>query len=160
NQGSYSEALYFLRSGRMAVRVKKGALRETVAYLQPPAIFGELSFITGRACSADVEVVVDADIVSLPKSALATMAKHRDAIVRGLMTVVAERLHDTVTQGAKAPDRPIVLLRNLPHWEAPRAFASALAKSIQRQSGHDTLLVTLSPDPDSPVQSIGDDAHG
>jgi len=70
NQGGYSPALYFLRSGRLAVKVRKGDHRETVAHLQPPAVFGELSFITGRACSADVEVVVDADVVSLPKSAV------------------------------------------------------------------------------------------
>src|SRR5262245_13027654 len=60
SQGAYSEALYFLRSGRLAVRVRKGERIETVAHLQPPAVFGELSFITGRACSADVQVVVDA----------------------------------------------------------------------------------------------------
>ena len=47
-QGAYSQALYFLRSGRLAVRVRKGEHRETVAHLQPPAVFGELSFITGE----------------------------------------------------------------------------------------------------------------
>ena len=46
NQGAPSEALYFLRSGRLAVRVRKEDHRETVALLQPPAVFGELSFIT------------------------------------------------------------------------------------------------------------------
>src|SRR5580704_5986433 len=83
-QGGYSEALYFLRSGRLAVRVRKGDHRDTVAHLQPPAVFGELSFITGRACSADVEVVVDAEVTVLPKGAMATIASCRDKIVHGM----------------------------------------------------------------------------
>src|ERR1700693_1692780 len=101
-QGGDSEALYFLRSGRLAVRVRKGDHRETVAHLQPPAVFGELSFLTGRACSADVDVVV------LPKGAMASIVRCRDKIVHGMMNVLAERLHDTVTQVSQAPESPVI----------------------------------------------------
>ncbi len=142
-QGSYSQAVYFLRSGRCAVRVQKGGQRQTVAFLQPPAIFGELSFITGRACSADVEVVVDGEVAVLPKDAIPRMQHHRDAIFQGLMTVVAERLHDTVTQGAKAVDSPVVLLRNHPHWEAPMSFAAELGRSLARHSGKGTIVINM-----------------
>ena len=45
-QGAKSEAVYFVRSGQLAVRIQRGGWRETVAYLQPPDIFGELSFVT------------------------------------------------------------------------------------------------------------------
>src|SRR4051794_13855888 len=96
-QGAYNETLYFLRSGRLAVRVRKGDTRQTVAHLQPPAVFGELSFITGQACSADVEVAVDADVVVLPKSQISSLGAKREPIIRGMMIVLAERLHDTVT---------------------------------------------------------------
>src|SRR5438093_1368647 len=114
-QGAYSQALYILRSGRLAVRVRKDDHKETVAHLQPPAVFGELSFFTGRASSTDVEVVVDAEIVLLPKEAMVRLARHRDKIVHGLMNVLAERLQDK--QGAKAPESPVVVLKNQPHWE-------------------------------------------
>src|SRR5262249_32826769 len=77
-RGAYGEALSFLGSGRRAVRGRKGERGETVAHLQPPAVFGELSFITGRACSADVEVVVDAEVASLPKTSLASHPAYRD----------------------------------------------------------------------------------
>src|SRR5271165_702031 len=70
HQGEYSKALYFLSSGQLAVRVRRGDRRETVASLQPPAMFGEVSFITGRACLADVDVVADAEVILFPKSAL------------------------------------------------------------------------------------------
>ena len=154
NQGGYSDALYFLRSGRLAVRVRKGDHRETVAHLQPPAVFGELSFITGRACSADVEVVVDAVVVSLPKSAMPRIAAHRDKIVSGMMNLLAERLHDTVSRGPKAPESPVILLRNHPNWEAPGSFAAELAKSLARQTGHETLLVHLSEEPSAEMQPL------
>ena len=151
NQGAHSEALYFLRSGRLAVRVNKGDHRETVAHLQPPAVFGELSFITGKTCSADVQVVVDAEVVSLSKTAIASIERNRDKIMGGMMKVLAERLHGMVTQGAKAPESPVVVLRNMPHWEAPLSFAEELGKSLARQSGVETLVVNLS---DSPAQEI------
>jgi NTE family protein len=142
-QGRQSVAVYFLRSGRLAVRVQRPEGRETVAYLQPGAMFGELSFITGRTCSANVEVVVDADVVSLPKEALAKLPKQRDAILRGMMTLVAERLHDTVTRGTRAANSPVILLRNAPGWQAPVSFGVELARSLGRQTGRETLVVNL-----------------
>src|SRR3972149_3299789 len=51
-QGGASEAVYFIRSGQLAVRIQRATWRETIAYLQPPDIFGELSFVTGRASVA------------------------------------------------------------------------------------------------------------
>jgi len=157
-QGGYSEALFFLRSGRLAVRVRKGDRRETVAHLQPPAVFGELSFITGRACSADVEVVVDAEVTVLSKAAMAKVETLRDKIVHGMMNVVAERLHDTVTKGAEAPESPVVVLKNLPHWEAPVSFAAELGRSLARQSGAEALVVNLSDAPASDIRPISEHA--
>lgn len=140
------------------MRVLKGDRRETVAHLQPPAVFGELSFITGRACSADVEVVVDAEVTMLPKGAMAKLEALRDRIVHGLMNVLAERLHDTVTQGAKAPESPVVTLKNLPHWEAPTAFGAELARSLARQSELETLVVNLVSGESSAIRSLSDHA--
>jgi len=141
-QGGYSQALYFLRSGRLAVNVRKGDRRETVAHLQPPTVFGELSFITGRACSADVEVLVDADVVALPREAVPHL-RNREAVLRSMMTLLAERLHDTVTKGAVTAPSPVVLLRSYPAWEARLSFAAELGRSLARQSGQETLVVNL-----------------
>ena len=42
------------------------------------------------------------------------------------------------------PDRsPVVVLRNQPHWEAPKSFAAELGRSLARQSGCETLVVNL-----------------
>lgn len=143
HQGDYSPAVYFLRSGRLVVRVQRGELRETVAYLQPPAIVGELSFFTGRRIVADVEVEVDAELVFLTKEAFSKLPKEGDVILTGLMGEIAGRLHETMTRGAKVPESPIALLYNHPNWEAPLSFASGLACSLARQTGRQTLLVNL-----------------
>ena len=158
NQGAHSEALYFLRSGQLAVRVRKGDHTETVAHLQPPAVFGELSFITGKACSADVQVVVDAEVVSLAKADLASIETNSEKIMRGMMIVLADRLHGMVTKGPKAPEAPVIVLRNLPGWEAPASFAAELGKSLARQSGAETLVVNLSESPTHDIRPLGERA--
>jgi CRP-like cAMP-binding protein len=142
-QGQQSQAVYFLRSGQLAVRVQRPEGRETVAYLQPGALFGELSFITGRTCSADVEVVVDADVVSMSKEMVHRLPKHRETILRGMMTVVAERLHDTVTRGTRTTEYPVVLLESGTSWPATFSFAVELARSLARQTSRQTLVANL-----------------
>lgn len=153
-QGSKSEAVYFVRSGQLAVRIQRSGWKETIAYLQPPDIFGELSFVTGKACVADVEVVLDAEVLLLPRDAVPKLPQQRETILRSLMKVIAGRLQETVTRGGKMRELPVVLLRNHPHWEAPWSFAWELARSLGRQSGHKTLLVNLGAVNDRPIQDV------
>jgi len=149
-QGKSSSGMFFLRSGRLAVRVQRPEGRETVAFLQPGAVFGELSFITGRTCSADVEVVVDAEVAWLTKDAISKLPKQRDAILRGMMTVLAERLHDTVTRGTRAAESPVILLNNGKGWDAPLSFAAELGASLARQTRRETLVVNIGANPPLP----------
>ena len=142
-QGAEGDGVHFLRSGQLAVRVQRGAWRETVNYIQPPSVVGELSYITGQTCVADVEVVVDAEIVFLPGDAVPRGTVLRAKILQGLTSLVAERLRETVLRGSKAPEFPTVLLHNLPRWEAPRSFATRLAQSLAAQQGRPTLLVHI-----------------
>src|SRR5690349_11038425 len=157
-QGDHSDAIYFLLSGRLAVRVQRGQARETVAHLNPPDVFGELSFVTGKPCVADVEVIVDAETVCLRKEALATLALDRDAILRGLITPIATRLQSTVSRGTRAAELPVVLLRNYPHWEARSSFGAELACSLGRQTGRQTLLVNIGADRDQDIQAMDGEA--
>ncbi|MEZ5400212.1 MAG: patatin-like phospholipase family protein [Bryobacteraceae bacterium] len=142
-QGAAGNGIHFLKSGRLAVLVQRGSWRDTVNYVQPPSVVGELSFITGRPCVADVEVVVDAEFVFLPAEAAPAGSRLREVVLRGLTALVAERLRETVARGAKAPESPAVLLRNLPNWEAPRAFAARFAETLGAQREQPTLLVHL-----------------
>jgi NTE family protein len=153
-QGGASDAVYFIRSGQLAVRIQRGTWRETVAYLQPPDIFGELSFVTGRACVADVEVLVDAEVLLLHRDMIPKLPEHRETILRSLMKVIAGRLQETVTRGAKVRETPVVLLMNSRGWEAPQSFAWELARSLARQTGRKTLLVKLGTKRDDPPTDV------
>lgn len=155
-QGGVSEGIYFLRSGTLAVRVHRTDWRETVATLNPPEIFGELSFLTGRACVADVEVVVDAEVLFLSKSAVPLLPERREPLLRGLLQALAGRLQQTVSRGARTVERPVVLLRNHPHWEAPYSFAFELARSLGRQTERPTVLVNIGTVPPSESELTGD----
>jgi NTE family protein len=155
-QGGYSTAVYFLRSGRLAVRIQRGRERDTVAMLQPPEAFGELSFLTGRQCVADIEVVVDSEIVFLPKEAVPKSGPQSDALNRGLLGALATRLQVTMQRGASAVEKPVVLIRNYPHWQAPEAFAGELAASLTRQTGLSTLLVNVGSKSSSDLVPTGD----
>ncbi|HXI40872.1 MAG TPA: patatin-like phospholipase family protein [Bryobacteraceae bacterium] len=157
-QGDHSDAIYFLLSGRLAVRIQRGQTRETVAHLNPPDVFGELSFVTGKPCVADVEVIVDAETVRLRKDAMATLSLDRDAILSGLITPIATRLQSTVSRGTRTAEMPVVLLRNHPHWEAPASFAAELTRSLGRQTGRQTLLVNIGADQDQDIQEMGGQA--
>ncbi len=157
-QGAKSDAVYFVRSGQLAVRIQRGGqsggYRETVAYLNPPDLFGELSFLTGKACVADVEVVVDADIVILPREAVPQIPGERESLLRSLTRVIATRLQDTVTGGAKVREAPVVLLINSRNWPAPHSFSWEFGRSLAEQTGQKTLLVNLGADEEKAIHDV------
>jgi NTE family protein len=147
-QGAYNASLWFVRSGELAVRVARPEGTQTVAHLHPPAVFGEISFVTGRTCSADVVVVIDGTIVELPRSAVAAVPGLGERLAAALIDILAARLHEVVASGPHHETRPVVLLRQAPGWPARRAFAAGLAHSLSRQFGVDTVLAWLGAETD------------
>lgn len=145
-QGMPNSTLFFLRSGVLAVRTRRGTERVTVAHLEPPAVIGEVSFVTGRTCSADIDVVVDATLVALPLAALNRLPEQRHHLFRGLMAVLAERLHATVTDGVGTRPRPVVMVRHEGGWPEPAPFIERLAASLAREVGQDVLIADLGSD--------------
>jgi NTE family protein len=140
-QGQTSATLFLLKSGTVAVRVNRGGRRETVAELLPPAVFGELSFLTGRAPSADVEAIGPIEVATLPSERLATLGGARDALLQLLLTVVASRLHDTVT-GTTTVRRPrCVWIRTDGAFKAGEAFALELSAELCERSLGETLII-------------------
>ena len=140
-QGAPSSALFLLRRGTVAVRVHRGGRRETVAELLPPTFFGELSFVTGRSCSADVEAVGPVEVATLSGEALAGLGRAREVLLQLLLQLVAARLHDSVTGRPTLRRARTVLLRAEEAFRAPRAFASELAAGLHERSPGRTLLV-------------------
>jgi NTE family protein len=143
NQGGHSDAIYFLRKGRLALRMQRGLERQTIAMLAPPQVFGELSFLTGKPCVADVEVAVDSDVIYIPREAMPQAGPMRDALVRGLWGEIAAELQLSLERDVTAPEPPVVLIRNYPAWAAPRAFAAELANSLTLQTGTSTVVLNI-----------------
>lgn len=145
-QGTTSAALYLLKRGTVAVRVQRAGHRETVAELLPPSFFGELSFLTGRTCSADVEAVGPIEVAVLTRDRLDTLGVARDALLQVLLHVVARRLHDVVT-GTPTLHRPrTVWLRPDDGFRATGAMAHELAAALAADAAGPTLLVADGPD--------------
>ncbi len=142
-QGDRNETLFVLRSGQLAVQVSRGGSFDTVAQLYPGAPFGELSFITGRPCSGDVRAITEASVLLMSGSLLDELPETRRLILASLTTVLAERLHATVTNRSEVLQAPVVLLQAYPGWRAPAAFAAHLADSLARQVEWRTLRVDL-----------------
>lgn len=140
-QGQASSTLYLLKSGSVAIRVRRGGRRETVAELLPPAIFGELSFLTGRAASADVEAIGPVEVATLTSARIASLGQPRDALLRLLLTVMAGRLHDTVTGSATLQRPRCVWIRKDPAFQAGDAFALVFADELRQRSIGETLVV-------------------
>jgi len=142
--GERNRSLHLLASGRLAVEVTHGLETRVVAHLHPGAPFGELSFITGRPCSADVRAVADAAVVTIADDALADLPDIRQRILELLAITVAERLHASVSHRGERPDGcVVVVLHQASTWGAPRAFASELARSLARQAEWPVLRVDL-----------------
>jgi NTE family protein len=141
--GERNRSLYLLESGRLAVEVPRGDLKDTVAHLHPGAPFGELSFITGRPCAADVRAVADATVVMITESTLTELPDARQRILELLALTIAERLHASVSQRVESPQTRVVLLHQYPSWGAPSAFAAELARSLARQTEWSVLRVDI-----------------
>ena len=140
-QGGPNSSLLILRSGQLVVRAMRDEGAETVAQLSPPAVVGEISFLTGRRCAADVDVAVDATIVELPRSSLTSEPACHDHIVRALSGIIAHRLHDTIARPVGRAVTPVVLVRPHPSWGAPRAFVVVLARALASATNADALLI-------------------
>lgn len=141
--GERNRSLYLLESGRLAVEVRRGEEQETVAHLHPGAPFGELSFITGRPCSADVRAVADATVVIITEAALTELHEARQRILEMLALTIAERLHASVSDRVERAQTRVVLLQQYPSWGAPSAFVAELARSLARQTGWSVLRVDI-----------------
>jgi NTE family protein len=139
--GERNRTLYLLKSGRLAVQIPRGDASETVAHLDPGAPFGELSFITGRTCSADVRAVADATVVSIAESALSERPDTRQQVLEMLAMTIAERLHASVSNRVADEPARVVMLHQLPSWGAPSAFAAELTRSLARQTEWSVLRV-------------------
>jgi CRP-like cAMP-binding protein len=84
--------MYVVRSGCVRVIKEAHGRRRIVARLGPGEFFGEMAAITGRARSATVEVVEDAELLKIPAEKLQEMVTGAGEIAIRLIRHLAERI--------------------------------------------------------------------
>ena len=111
-RGSHGGELYFLIAGKLRVFVIERGAETELATLSPPAVVGEMEFLTGHERVASVAVVEPATVLALPFTHLRA---HIDAgdpawlrVMFNLATVIADRLDKTIrmlgeVEGASHP---------------------------------------------------------
>ncbi len=139
-QGTVSNSIYILKTGRMVVRVNRPEGPLTVANLESQALIGEVSFLTGKTVSADVEAMLTCEVLECSQHDFNYIQENYPALLRGLLNILANRLHSTVSSGSAAYDPVILFLDFSDLFQAKFAFSESLAKSLGQQTGLRTLL--------------------
>ena len=65
-QGSDDDTVYFLTEGELSIRVSGKKGHRELARLQPPAVVGEMSMLTGHPRSANVVALTHVKLLTLP----------------------------------------------------------------------------------------------
>ncbi len=90
-QGAEAHWLYLVEDGQAAVRVTDGEIEKEVAKLKGPAIFGEMSLLTGAPRSATVVAETDVECFRLDKVAVQRILERRPDLARDLAALLSKR---------------------------------------------------------------------
>ena len=91
-EGDPSEAMYVIKSGKIAITKAKGASEIVLAELGPGDMLGEMAFFDNRPRSAGARAVVDAVLIELPFKALNAQFKTFPEWLKAIMRTVNNHL--------------------------------------------------------------------
>lgn len=91
-QGEAGDSLYFMGSGRLRVVVGSGEQRKAVAELSQGSCLGEMALLSGERRSASVYAARDSMLARLDRESFDRFAESEPQLIRGLATVLAERI--------------------------------------------------------------------
>lgn len=98
-EGAPGEALFILQSGSIrVVRENEDGSELELARLQPGECFGEMSLLTGEACTASVIASEDCTVYRLPADRLDEVMARNPALHRSFSQIFAQRLQKTSTR--------------------------------------------------------------
>jgi predicted acylesterase/phospholipase RssA/CRP-like cAMP-binding protein len=102
-QGEYGDTMYIVESGQVAVVGEDG--KETIAFMGPGSFVGEISLLLARPRTANLHVVLDAQLWALSKHDFDRLIVTRPSIALEMMRELSKRLV-TTTQRKKFQVRP------------------------------------------------------
>ena len=84
DEGAPVSRLWFLIDGRAAVEIGSGAGRTLVATLEPGAVLGEASYLSGRGATASVTTLCECRLIEFPSPTYDGFVKSNQASVCAL----------------------------------------------------------------------------
>jgi small-conductance mechanosensitive channel len=90
-QGADAHWLYLVEDGEVSVRIGDGTNVREVTRLKGPAVFGEMSLLTGEPRSATVVAEGEVECFRLDKVALQRLITHRPEIAQALAEILSRR---------------------------------------------------------------------
>jgi small-conductance mechanosensitive channel/CRP-like cAMP-binding protein len=94
-QGEPGSTFYIIKTGLIAVRVKKDDAEVEVARLQPGSYFGEMSLLAGDARSATCVAVEDSELLCLDRETFGVLLQENPPVAQAMSDILAERAQAT-----------------------------------------------------------------
>ena len=94
-QGEPGSTFYIIKSGLIAVRVKKDGAEVEVARLQPGSYFGEMSLLAGDARSATCVAVEDSELLCLDRETFGVLLQENPPVAAAMSDILAARAQAT-----------------------------------------------------------------
>ena len=149
NEGDEGEDMYFIRSGKVAIKKRVPHGEVVVAALEKGDFFGEMAVLERIPRTAGAEMVEDGDLIVIGSDILADMLKEHPEIAVRMLRKYSLRLRETTKQieelAARAQASAVgptptgtTLERPVPEPPKPAApqQAEALAYFISKASGN------------------------
>ncbi len=160
-QGHVSPGLLIVNSGLVAITVGGDDDREVeLALLGKGECIGEMSLLTGEACSATASAVTDVEALFIDPDAFRGVLASSPALARALNTVLSQRLAGADRYlTARAPARLTILASACPA-DTFTALGAAVGASLARQTGERVLLLDLRAERQANLASFAPGAAG
>jgi CRP/FNR family transcriptional regulator, cyclic AMP receptor protein len=95
-EGDAADALYVVRSGRLAIAKRSPDGRESVvALMEEGDLFGEMSLFDGEGRSAEARALEPSELVGVPYDAVRTVLEERPVLLWHVVRLFAQRLRVT-----------------------------------------------------------------
>lgn len=97
-EGEAGQEMYVIHAGRVELTRGKGALRQTLAVLEPGEFFGEMAIVMDRPRSATARILDPARLLVLDAGTFEAMVRNNAEIALRIIRKMAHRLEAANTQ--------------------------------------------------------------
>lgn len=94
-EGEESSDLFYLITGKLRTFTESNGERITLGSVKEGAMVGELSFLDNRPRSANVEAVVDCELIRVPREEFQQTMEQQPEWLRKLIVTLVDRLRES-----------------------------------------------------------------